>query len=402
MSDKATHSVIGAGEAQALLNYLDRRQAEMVTFLSDLVVAESPSSEPDAQEAVQDHLRRAFVRLGYAVELLPGGQTGGHLLIQPPHPASDNYAGRQLLLGHCDTVWPIGTLWQMPLQLEGNILRGPGVFDMKAGLTQIVFALRALADLGLEPALSPVILINSDEEIGSPESAPIIEELAKSSRRVFVLEPALGHEGKLKTARKGVGRYTVTVQGRSAHAGLEPEKGISAILELSHVIQQLFALNDFEKGVTVNVGRVEGGSRPNVIAATGSAEVDVRAPTLADAHRLDQAILSIQATLPGATVQITRGIHRPPLERTPANQQLWQLAYQQGQLLGLDLEQGSAGGGSDGNITSQYSPTLDGLGAVGDGAHAQHEFVYVDRLVERCALLALLLLAPANDIELTP
>jgi glutamate carboxypeptidase len=257
----------------------------------------------------------------------------------------------------------------------------------------MVYALRALHELGLQPPLSPVVLVNSDEEIGSPESTRHIRRLAEAAARVYVLEPGFGPQGYLKTARKGVLRFDVAVQGKSAHAGLAPQEGVSAILELSHVVQQLFALNDWEHGISVNVGQVSGGTRPNVVAHEAQAVVDVRVPTVADAERISAAILGLQATLPGAVVKVEQVSASLPLEPTPRNQALWQQAQAAGRLLGLELEAVAVGGASDGNTTSQFTATLDGLGPVGDGAHALHEHVLVDHLPERAALLALLLLS---------
>jgi glutamate carboxypeptidase len=288
----------------------------------------------------------------------------------------------------------LGTLKEMPLVRENGMLRGPGVYDMKGGLTQMVFALKVIKALGLQPAMTPVIFVNSDEETGSAESKPMIHTLAQKAARAFILEPALGLSGKLKTARKGVGRFDLLVHGRAAHAGLDPEKGISAVLALAMIIQELYALNDFEKGISVNVGLIAGGLQSNVIAPAASAAIDVRVPTIADARRLEESILALQAPMPGITLEVSGGIGRPPLERTPANQALWQKARTLAGRLGLELEEGMAGGGSDGNYTSLYTATLDGLGAVGDGAHAHHEFVFIDKLIERTALLALLLLTP--------
>jgi glutamate carboxypeptidase len=282
----------------------------------------------------------------------------------------------------------------MPVRLEDGMLRGPGVYDMKAGLTQIVFALRALHALAIEPQVAPVVFVNSDEEIGSIESAEHIHRLAPQMNRAFVLEPSLGLSGKLKTARKGVGRFQITVHGRAAHAGLDPEKGVSAILELSHVIQKLFALNDSGRGISVNVGIIEGGTRSNVIAAESQAIVDVRVPTQADADEIEVAIRALQPETPGTHLEISGSMGRPPLERTPGNRALWRLAQEAARAIDLPLDEGVAGGGSDGNYTSLYTATLDGLGAVGDGAHADHEFIFVDSLVERAALLAALLTAP--------
>jgi glutamate carboxypeptidase len=298
------------------------------------------------------------------------------------------------MLGHCDTVWPLGTLENMPWQVQGNEIRGPGVYDMKAGLVEMLFAIEALRDLDLQAAVTPLCFINSDEEIGSRESTRYVRALARCVDRCLVLEPSLGPEGRYKTARKGVGRFTVKVRGKAAHAGLDPTAGASAILELSHVIQQLFALNDPDSGISVNVGIIDGGVMANVVAPESSAIVDVRVAGHDDAQRIETAIHGLEAKTPGVSLTIEGGIGRPPMERTPANRRLWQLASALAGELHLDLAEGAAGGGSDGNTTSQYTATLDGMGAVGDGAHAAHEFIYADQLPERCAMLALLLLAP--------
>jgi len=377
--------------AQLLLDHLSRQRDDMVALLSDLVMAESPSDVPETQAGSLAILRDQFDRLGYRVQQSPGERTGGYLIAR--HPTADSRP-RQLLLGHCDTVWPVGTLAGMPLEIDGDILRGPGSFDMKGGLVQGIFALRALRDLGLEPPCAPVFLINSDEEIGSFESRPTIERLAQESTRALILEPSAGPEGKLKTARKGVGDFEIVVCGRASHAGLEPEKGISAILGMAQIVIALAALNDYSRGVSVSVGRISGGTRSNVIAAECRAIVDVRAVTVADAERLESAIRALRPSLEGTTIEISGGFDRPPLERTTRNAALWELAHETGAELGLALAETAVGGGSDGNLTSPYAATLDGLGPVGDGAHARHEHVIISRMVERAALLAALLMKP--------
>ncbi|NOT58105.1 MAG: M20 family metallopeptidase [Deltaproteobacteria bacterium] len=379
--------------AHDLVAYLRDALPDMVALVQQFVTHESPSTVPESQQPVLQLLTETLQQCGYDVQRIPGRQTGGHVLARPhqrrrPQPM-------QLLLGHCDTVWPVGTLKDMPLELGEGILRGPGVYDMKAGLVQMLYALRALQTLHLEPTVTPVVFINSDEEIGSRESTPHIRRLARIADRAFVLEPSLGLDGKLKIARKGVGNFTVTVKGKAAHSGLNPEGGASAILELSYVIQQLFALNDPERGVTVNVGMIDGGLRPNVVAPESRALVDVRILTLEDAHRVEERIRRLQAMTPGVTLEITGRIGRPPMEPTPRNTALWEQARTLGRLLPLEVEGGVAGGASDGNTTSLFTATLDGLGAVGDGAHARHEFIQVPRMVERAAFLALLLLTPS-------
>lgn len=375
-----------------LLSYLREQLPCMIDFLKRLVVLESPSTVPDAQKPLLQLLARELASLDYQVRILSGRTTGGHLYARPCRRV--RHHPRQLLLGHCDTVWPLGTLREMPLEIDGPIVRGPGVYDMKAGLVQILFALRALRALQCEPPVTPVVFVNSDEEIGSPESTRHICRLARVAERAFVLEPSLGTEGKLKTARKGVGRFTIVITGKAAHAGLNPEEGVSAILELSYVVQQLFALNDAAQGITVNVGMVSGGVGANVVAPESRAVVEVRALTHEDARRIEERIRALQPVTPGVMLTVEGKMTRPPLEPTPRNQALWRLAQQLAGELGLRIGAGVAGGASDGNTTSLFTATLDGLGAVGGGAHARHEFVSVDKMVERSALLALLLLAP--------
>ena len=385
--------------AQQIHHYLREHLPEMVGLLEQLVLAESPSVVPETQAAVFALLAQALQGLDYTVTHIPGRQTGGHLYARPY--ARTRHAGSQLLLGHSDTVWPLGTLKDMPLSIEEGVMRGPGAYDMKAGLVQMLYALRALRELQLEPAVTPVVFINSDEEIGSFESTPHIRRLAQTVERAFVLEPSLGLSGKLKTARKGVGQFRIVVKGKAAHAGLNPEGGASAILELSHIIQKLFALNDPDKGITVNVGVIDGGLRPNVIAPESRAAADVRVRTHEDACWIEERIHTLQPESPDITLEIEGHIRRQPMERTARNAALWETAQRLAQDLPLnsDLAEGLAGGASDGNTTSLYTATLDGLGGVGDGAHAQHEFVALDKMAERGALLALLLMQPPMRSE---
>jgi glutamate carboxypeptidase len=367
----------------------------LVELLQGLVEAESPSAHPESHDSIRRILSVALMDVGYAVRE-PGIRGGArHIFARPATRPRDR--GSQLLLGHFDTVWPIGTLDQRPFAVNGNTVRGPGVFDMKGGLVQIILALRAIRELGLEPPLTPVVLVNADEEIGSRTSSSYIRMLARRAERAFVLEPAMGANGDLKTERKGIGRFTVTVFGKAAHAGLDPEGGASAILELSHVIQALFALNDPDKGITVNVGTVDGGIQPNVIAPHGTAVVDVRVPTVESGKAIERAIHAIEPTTPGVRLHIEGRIGRPSMEATPRNIALWRKAKELGGELGLELRPARAGGGSDGNTTSQYTATIDGLGPVGDGAHAEHEHLFIDKTLERAALLTLLLLSPPSS-----
>jgi glutamate carboxypeptidase len=378
---------------EKILKVAEEEKEAMLSFLMELASLESPSDVPEAQVPVQALLTSALEEVGYRVRKIPGKKTGGVLFAAPGHRVRHRPA--QLLLGHCDTVWKKGTLETMPLVLEDGRLRGPGVFDMKAGLAQVVFALKILRRLGLEPEVIPVVLVNSDEEIGSPESTRTIRLVSRRVIRAYIPEPSVGDQGRLKTVRKGVARFLVRVKGKAAHAGLDPTGGASAILELSHVIQALHAMTELDRGISVNVGVISGGTRPNVIAPEAVAEVDVRMLSVRDGEEMGDRIRSLLPTVPGTRLEIEGGTLMGPLERTPRNRALWEAAREAAVDLGLTLEEATVGGGSDGNTTSQFTATLDGLGAVGDGAHAPHEFLYVDRQVERCALLArLLLLAP--------
>ena len=297
-----------------------------------------------------------------------------------------------------ETGFLADTVPDRPFAVDGNVIRGPGVFDMKGGLVQLILAIKTLQELGLEPDITPVVFINADEEIGSRTSTRYIRMLARLANRALVLEPALGDDGNLKTERKGIGRLTVTVHGKAAHAGLDPTGGASAILELSHVIQKLFAMNDPDSGITINVGTIDGGVQPNVIAPHSTAVVDVRVPTVADGERVEKLIHGIEPEVPGVRLRIEGAIGRPSMESTPRNLALWEQARAIGDELGLELTNASVGGGSDGNTTSQYTATLDGLGPVGHGAHAPHEFLYIDKTLERAALLTLLLLAAPTAV----
>ncbi|MEN8125679.1 MAG: M20 family metallopeptidase [Bacteroidota bacterium] len=377
-------------EAKHIVNYLKENQDSMILFLKKLVEAESPSTDANAQVKIINLLKSALEELNYYVLYIPGKKTGGYLFARPHDRLKNDPI--QLMLGHCDTVWKTNTIKEMPITHDSFKITGPGIFDMKAGLTQMIYSLRAIRDLKLNCFLTPVIIINSDEEIGSRESTNTIKNISKITKRAFVLEPPLGLEGKLKTARKGIGRFTLAVRGKPAHAGLNPDKGVSAIVELSYHIQHLFSLNDFEKGITVNVGMIEGGTSANVIAAESSAVIDVRVHNNKDAEFISKEILSLKPVNKDIDLLVNGYFGRPPMERTDRNQRLWKMAKNLGELIGLELEESTAGGGSDGNTTSLFTATLDGLGTIGGGAHAKHEFIYTDKLIERTALLTLLLI----------
>jgi glutamate carboxypeptidase len=384
---------MGAEVSQSLLRWLRDHRAQMNDLLIRLAEAESPSLDPETQSAPFAILASELERIDYLVRRVRDGQAGDHLYAR----ALKRRRGepRQLLLGHMDTVWPVGTLATMPIHEDGELLFGPGVADMKGGLVEIVFALRALHELGLQPSVAPVVFVNTDEELGSADSTRLIRMLARGAERAFVLESGEGPDGRLKIARKGLGKFTITVRGRSAHAGADFEHGLSAILELSHQVQRLFALNDPTRGITVNVGTIDGGLRPNVVAPEAKAIVDVRAPTAASARIVEQAIRALKPVLEGASIEVEGGFGRRPMEPLPRNRALLGTAKRLGRDLGLSLEDaGLVGGGSDANTTSLVTATLDGLGPIGAGSHAADERIDISRLPERAALLALLLLEP--------
>ncbi len=378
--------------ATQVSEHIRSQQPLLIDLLRELTDAESPSKHPHIHDRVRASLLAMFSDIDFHVHEigLPGGPH--HLYARPA--ARVKHAPLQLVVGHYDTVWPVGTLAERPFTVNGNVITGPGVFDMKGGIVQLLLAIRTIRGLDLDVPVTPVVFINSDEEIGSRTSTRFIKQLARRANRAFVLEPAMGDDGIVKTERKGIGRFTVTVHGKAAHAGLDPEGGASAILELSHVIQKLFALNDPDAGVTVNVGTIDGGIQPNVIAPHSTCVIDVRVPTVAAGDAIHEAIHSLKPETDGVRLRIEGAIGRPSMEATPRNEALWAHAQQLGRDLGLELTSARAGGGSDGNTTSQYTATLDGLGPVGDGAHAEHEFLYIDKTLERAALLALLLTSP--------
>lgn len=374
-----------------LLAWLRRREDEIVALLDELVLAESPSTDAVALERLFTILAKELDQLGYVVRRVQGSNTGDHLYARPRE--RRRHGGFQLLLGHMDTVWPLGMLRQMPLRRDGDTVFGPGTYDMKGGLVEIVFALRALEMFEVSPLLTPVVVFNADEEIGSRSSQRLIEALARRAERVYVLEGGEGNGGRLKIARKGIGDFKVTVHGRAAHAGTSFDRGASAILELSHQVQRLFALNDRERGITVNVGMIDGGLRPNVVAPEASAVVSVRVPSMAAGAEVEKAIRALTPVLEGTVVEVEGAITTPPMEPTPGNRELLATARELGHELGLTVDDaGLAGGASDANTTSLYTATLDGLGPAGDSDHAIDEHVSVSSIVERSALLALLLL----------
>lgn len=367
-------------------HWAESHRDELASYLLELVELETPTDERETFDRFFGRLAGDFGAVGLQTERTVGDETGGWL--EAWSAGSKDEGEIQLVIGHADTVWPLGTVDENPPAIRDGRLEGPGSLDMKGGLSQLVFALRAVDELSVEPSLPVHLLISSDEEIGSPESTPRIVELAKRANRVFVLEPASSPEGKIKTARKAVGRFTVRIEGKASHAGLDPEDGASATEELGTVIHRLHDLTDVESGVTVNVGTVEAGLRPNVVAPEARAEVDVRAPTKEAAAAVEERIRAIEPTTPGTKLTVEGGFRRPPMEPTPGNRLLWDRVRTIGRRLDITLEETHTGGASDGNNASQYAPTIDGFGAVGDGAHQTYEYVELDALADRVALLA--------------
>jgi glutamate carboxypeptidase len=373
-----------------LLQALESRLREMVAALGRLVRAESPSNEKDAADRCARLLAKEWRRRGTRVEIIRQKRRGDHLRISWC-PGKGRSQGQLLVLGHYDTVYASGTLRTMPFRVRDGRAYGPGVFDMKGGLVQALFAFDALRRLNARMRKRIVFLWTSDEEIGSVSSRARIEAEARRSDAVFVLEPAFGPLGLLKTSRKGVGEAELIVHGRAAHAGLAPQEGVNAVHELARQIVRIEEWNDPRRAVTVNADIIEGGTKSNVIAERAWAVVDLRALHVSDMRRIEQRLRSLRPILRGARLEVRGGFSRPPMERR-MSAALFARAKQIAQQMGISLGECCAGGGSDGNFTAALGiPTLDGLGAVGDGAHSAREHIVVRRMPERAALLAALL-----------
>ncbi len=369
------------------LAYAKSKQAELIALLREMVECESPSDDPAAVNRFVD-LMAARVSGLAKVRTFPGGAFGRHMQIEFELGGAKK-SGRILALGHSDTVWPLGTLRQMPFRMEEGRLWGPGVLDMKAGVAFFVFAMQALRDLDIAVKRKVVLQLNADEEVGSESSRPLTEKEARRSVAVLVLEPGTGLSGKLKTARKGVGGYEVSVKGVAAHAGVDFSAGASAILELARQIDRISSFTNLDRGLTVNPGVISGGTRSNVIAAEASAVVDIRIARLKDFPALDRKFRSLKPFDKRCAIGVSGGLNRPPMERGKGVVELFQTASKLAAGIGLKLEESMTGGGSDGNFTAALGvPTLDGLGGVGEGAHAVHESILIDRIADRTALLA--------------
>ena len=369
------------------LRYFEERRDPMIQTIRQLVEIESPSDNKEAVDRLGSLLAGRFEGLGGHAKFHRTQGFGDHLQV--------DFAGKKsgkpiLLLGHLDTVYPVGTLTTMPFRQADGRLWGPGSFDMKAGIAFMLHAIEALRTWHEDQLPRPVtILLVSDEEIGSDTSRRITESLAQKSAAVLVLEPSAGPKGALKTARKGVGEYVLKVTGKAAHSGLDFEKGQSAIIELSRQILAIMKLVDLKKGLTLNVGTVQGGTRSNVIPAEASAVLDVRVVRAKDGAVIDRKLRSLKPFNRKCRLEIQGGVNRPPMERSPGVAALYGKASAIARQLGWKLEEAAVGGGSDGNFTAGLGiPTLDGLGAVGDGAHATHESVLIAELPRRAALIA--------------
>jgi glutamate carboxypeptidase len=370
------------------LRYFQKQQNQIIDTIQQLVEIESPSDIKAAADRLATVLASRFSELGGKVRVHGAEKFGNHLEIRFKSRARDS--SPVLLLGHIDTVYPIGTISRMPFRVAKGRLWGPGVLDMKGGIAlmlHVVEALLAWSDAKLSRPIT--IFLVSDEEVGSLSSRAITEKLARESAAVLVLEPAHGLNGAVKTSRKGVDEYVLHVTGKAAHSGLDFEKGQSAVLELARQILEIHKLVDMQRGITLNVGKITGGTRVNVVPAEASASIDVRMTRGQDAAEIERKLKALKPVNPNCKLQLTGGMNRPPMERSRAVVSLYEKAISVAKQLGWALDEAAVGGGSDGNFTAALGiPTLDGLGAVGEGAHADHESILISELPRRAALLA--------------
>lgn len=368
-----------------LLHYLKENQENILADVERVVKAESPTQDKLAVDRCGEVFQSLFAdHLGLTAEVIPMETTGNHLRF------TYGEGNEQILiLGHMDTVWDIGRL---SYRVEGNKAYGPGILDMKSGIIQAIWAVKACKELGIALQKKVVFLCTSDEETGSASSRTYIEQEALKSSVVLVVEPAVANTGALKTSRKGVGHFSMSIKGKASHAGNHHEEGISAVEEMAHQILYLQSLTDYSQGTTINVGIASGGNRTNVVAENAHLEIDVRINRLSEAERITSLITNAAPHLEGTTLQVTGDVSRPPMERTDQTEKLFHLATACGNELGMALSEAHVGGGSDGNFTAALGiPTLDGLGAMGDGPHAEYEHILIDQLSVRAALLANLL-----------
>ncbi len=363
----------------------------MLRLLRELVELESPSHDKAAVDRCGARVAAEWRKRGAQVRILRNAKRG-NIVRAEISPAGAKTSGQILILGHLDTVYPIGTLAKMPFRISGGSAWGPGTFDMKGGVVLALFAADALRAARVPFERKLVFLWTGDEEIGSEASRRAIAAEARRSEAVLVLEPPYGLDGRAKTRRKGIGGVEITIHGRSAHAGINPEDGVNAAHELAFQVARLIKMNDPRRGITVQANVISGGTASNVVPDFARAEVDVRFSHAADARPLEQKLLSLRPVIKGARIEVRGGVGRPPLERTPAVGKLFQHARGIARELGFELGEVSTGGGSDGNLTGAMGvPTLDGVGAVGDGAHSPREYIVVRALPQRAALIAGLL-----------
>jgi glutamate carboxypeptidase len=389
--DATPYEPVDGPLAAAIRSRLEAGVAEMARLLVELVAIESGSDDPDGLRRMGDRLAELFAGFGSLVRHPLGPGAADHLVLSVA--GTDDGLPHAFVAGHYDTVWPRGTLERLPARVDANgVATGPGCFDMKGGLVQLYFALRELSRLGRRPRRPVRVLFNCDEEFRSRTSRGLIRDLADGAALAYVLESPLPGGG-LKTARKGTASYRLEIEGRAAHAGVEPEKGASAVVELAHQVAALHALNAPELGTTVNVGVVGGGTRPNVVASHGHADIDVRTTTMAEAERIDRAIQGLEPVVRGTRLTVLPGLSRPPMEPGPAARRLFARARAIAAAAGMpDLAGGATGGASDANLIAAAGvPTLDGLGPEGGGAHADDEHVLTGSMPRRAALLACLL-----------
>ena len=379
-------------DPRPLLKWCTSERDALLDCLRRAVEIESPSGAKDAIDAMARFFAGEFTAAGAPARLLLHPTAGAAMVAELPATVRGSARADSkpvLLLGHLDTVWGIGTLREMPFKVRAGRAYGPGIFDMKSGIVCALWAIKALQSIGVSRVRPVRIFLNPDEEVASRAFRKELLAEARRARAVLVLEPALG-SGALKTARKGVGEFRLIVHGRPAHAGINPAAGVNAITELARQLLRVEKMADPKRGLTLTVGVIEGGTRTNVVPELAQARIDVRVPRPADARRIEQRVRSLKPVNPEARLVIEGGVNRPPLERVRAAA-LFEQARELGRRMGLELEEGSTGGGSDGNLTAALGvPTLDGLGGVGDGAHARHEHVVIRELPRRAALLAAL------------
>jgi len=376
------------GQSLDLLTYFNERTEAMVAFLRRLVEMESPSHDKAAVDALGQVIAQEARSRGATVQVVRQERWGDHLIARWP---GQDPRVQFLILCHMDTVWPVGRLAEQPVTVRDGRIYGPGTHDMKGGIVITLTALQGLRELGLEPLHPVTVLFTSDEEVGSQTSQALIEAEARRSRLVCVMEPATP-EGGIKTARKGTGIFTVVARGVAAHAGAAHDQGVNAIEELAHQILTLQGMTDYARGTTVNVGVVRGGERRNIVPDWAEVLVDLRVSSRAEGERMVRAIQELTPRLPGARLEVRGELRRPPMERDARMVATFQRAQAIASRLGIVLREGSSGGASDGNFTAAMGvPTLDGMGTMGDGAHAVHEHVLIPSLPERAALLAAIL-----------